>query len=48
MKLFFNSDGGIVDFMKIKGKPVVQLQSPKLVEDLTFAVDIYDHLNNLS
>ena len=37
-----------VDFMKIKGKPVVQLQSSKWVHDFVFVMDITDHLNNLS
>ena len=34
-------------FVKIKWKPVVQLETQKWVQ-LVFAVDITDHLNNLN
>lgn len=39
-KCFFELRGEIVNFMEIKGKPVVQLQSPEWVQDVAFMVDI--------
>ena len=38
----------MVDFIKIKGKPVVQLPSLEWAQDVAFAMDIADHLNNLN
>lgn len=34
--------------MEIKGKPVLQLQSPEWVQDFAFIVGITDHLNDLN
>ena len=46
LKRFSDDRGEIVYFMKIKWKPLVQLQSPEWLLNLAFVGDITVHINN--
>nr|XP_023652433.1 general transcription factor II-I repeat domain-containing protein 2-like [Paramormyrops kingsleyae] len=48
LKRFFELRSEISQFMKDKGKPVTELDDPEWVRDLTFMVDVTEHLNVLN
>ena len=48
LKRFFNLREEIEQFMEIKGKPMLEFQSPEWLQDLAFIADITEHLNNLN
>jgi len=48
LKRFFDLREGIENFMKKRGKPVLEFQSSAWKQDLAFMVDITQHLNNLN
>lgn len=48
LKHFFEPHEEIGQFMKRKGKPVLELKSKKWQQKLAFIVDMTEHLNNLN
>ena len=48
LRHFFDLREEIGQFMKEKGKPVLELQSQEWLQDLAFLVDTTEQLNNLN
>ena len=48
LKRFFYLREEIENFMKKKGKPVLEFQSSEWMQNLAFMVDITQHLSNLN
>jgi len=48
LKRFFDLREEIENFIKKKGKPVLEFQSSEWIQDLAFMVDITQHMNNLN